>query len=257
MSSPLGIEYDYYSRSQLKNEKKTFVKEIVVPLKSDEPYTFYEDSFAMSINEPGAYKLEFEADVQLEPNASSDYYFSVTDLASFARSSSDTTREIFVVNRTTGKPEVNAKVNIYQRSNRERNAKPTLLKTIPVNSSGLAVFEGDTKDYTLYYHAVVGNDNGLPLTGINYNYYQRAESDKDETTETISVFTDRSLYRPGQIVHFKAIVATRKDDKHKVKADKSIELVLLDANRQEVAKQTLTTNEFGSVGGEFVLPQGL
>ena len=40
VSSPLGIEYDYYSRSQLKNEKKTFVKEIVVPLKSDEPYTF-------------------------------------------------------------------------------------------------------------------------------------------------------------------------------------------------------------------------
>ena len=218
---------------------------------------FYEDSFAVSINEPGAYKLEFEADAQLDPDARSDYYFSVTNLASFARSTSGTTREIFVVNRTTGKPEVNAKVNIYQRANRARDTHPTLLKTIPVNSSGLALFEGDTKGYTLYYHAVVGNDNGLRLTGIPSNYYQRAASDKDKTIETISVFTDRSLYRPGQIVHFKAIVATSKDDKHKVKADKSIELVLLDANRQEVAKQTLTTNEFGSVGGEFVLPQGL
>src|SRR5690606_24481389 len=30
ISSPFGIEYDYYSRSQLKDEKKTFIKEIVV-----------------------------------------------------------------------------------------------------------------------------------------------------------------------------------------------------------------------------------
>ena len=257
VSSPLWNQYDYYNRNYLKDEKKTFIKEIVVSLKADEPYTFYEDSFLVSINEPGAYKLEFEADVQLDPEANSEYYFSVTDLASFARSTSETTREIFVVNRTTGKPETNAKVNIYQRPNRARGTKPTLLKTIPVNSSGLAVIEGDTKGYTLYYHAVVSNDNGLPLTGIPYNYYQRAEADKDETTETISVFTDRSLYRPGQIVHFKAIVASTQNDKHKAKANKTIELVLLDANRQEVAKQTLTTNEFGSVGGEFVLPQGL
>ena len=45
VSSPLWKEYDYYNRNQEKNEKKTFIKEIVVPLKADEPYTFYEDSF--------------------------------------------------------------------------------------------------------------------------------------------------------------------------------------------------------------------
>ena len=257
VSSPLWNQYDYYNRNYLKDEKKTFIKEIVVSLKADEPYTFYEDSFLVSINEPGAYKLEFEADVQLDPEANSEYYFSVTDLASFARSTSDTSREIFVVNRITGKPATNAKVNIYQRPNRARDTKPVLLKTIPVNSSGLAVIEGDTKGYTLYYHAVVSNDNGLPLTGIPYNYYQRAEADKDETTETISVFTDRSLYRPGQIVHFKAIAATTIDKDHSATTNKAIEFTLRDANNQEVAKQSLTTNEFGSVSGEFVLPQGM
>ena len=255
--SPIWKEYDYYNYNQVKNEKKTFVKELVVPLKSDEPYLFYEDSFKMSINEPGAYKLEFDADAQLDSNAPSDYYFSVSDLASFARSTSDTSREIFVVNRITGKPETNAKVNIYQRGNRNWETKPTLLKTIPVNSSGLAVFEGDTKGYTLYYHAVAGKDNGLPLTGMPSNYYERSETDTQKITESISVFTDRSLYRPGQTVYFKAIVAATQNKEHKATANKSVEVVLLDANHQEVAKQTLTTNEFGSVGGEFVLPQGL
>ena len=257
VSSPFWMQDDYYSNAQWKNEKKSFVKEIVVSLKNDEPYTFYDDLFMLSISEPGAYMLEFEADKKLDANVSSDYYFSVTNLASFSRSTSDTKREIFVVNRTTGKPETNAKVHIYQRPNRAHNIKPILLKTIPVNSSGLAVFEGGSKEYSLYYHAVVGNDNGLPLTRILNNYYQRAEPDKDKITETISVFTDRSLYRPGQVVHFKAIIATTKDYEHKATANKAMEVILFDANNQEVAKQTLTTNEFGSVGGEFVLPQGL
>lgn len=253
VSSPFGAQDEYYNRNQVKNEKKTFIKEVVVPLKADEPYTFNEDSFVVSINEPGAYKLEFEADVELDPNASSDYYFSITDLASFARTTSEDNYEFFVVDRTTGKPAKNAKINIY--TVHQPTSSTTLLKTIPVNSHGMA------KHYnykgSLYYQAVADNDNGLPLTSIPYNYYQRAEPDKDKTTETISVFTDRSLYRPGQVVHFKAIAAYTKDNKHKAIVNEAIEFILYDANDQEVAKQTLTTNEFGSVAGEFVLPQGL
>ena len=34
---------------------KTFVKEMIVSLKANEPYLFYEDSFKLNINEPGAF----------------------------------------------------------------------------------------------------------------------------------------------------------------------------------------------------------
>ncbi|MDD3356467.1 MAG: MG2 domain-containing protein, partial [Dysgonamonadaceae bacterium] len=142
-------------------------------------------------------------------------------------------------------------------TNRARETTPLLLKTIPVNSSGLALFEGETNGQMLFYHAILDKDNGLPLTQIPYNYYERSQPNKEKETETISIFTDRSLYRPGQAVHFKAIASTTRDKKHSATINKAIEFTLRDANHQEVAKQTITTNEFGSASGEFVLPQGL
>ncbi|MDD3541036.1 MAG: MG2 domain-containing protein, partial [Petrimonas sp.] len=59
-----------------------------------------------------------------------------------------------------------------------------------------------------------------------------------------------------QTVFFKAVATTTKDDSSQVTANKSLEFVLRDANDQEVSRQVLKTNEFGSVSGEFVLPQG-
>ena len=257
VDAPLLAQNRFNNIESLKDTRKTFVKEMLVLLRDKETYVFGEDSFLISINEPGAYKLEFEADNKLSEPRDADYYFSVTDLAAFARSTSDNSHEIYVVNRTTGKPEVNAKVNIYQQTNRSRDTKPVLLKTILVNNLGLAEFTKSTKEYTLFYHAALDKDNGLPLTQFPYSYYERSEPSMGRKSETISIFTDRSLYRPGQIVHFKAIVAATIDNKHTATNNKTIEFVLRDANAQEVSKQTLTTNEFGSVGGEFVLPQGL
>jgi len=39
--------------------------------------------------------------------------------------------------------------------------------------------------------------------------------------------------------------------------NKTLAVVLKDANMQEIAKQQLKTNEYGSVAGEFVLPRNV
>lgn len=257
VDEPLLHSNRYMNVEQRKREKKVLINKFEVSLQAHEPYLFDSDSFSLNINEPGAYKLEFATNNQLTESHNTDYYFGVTNLAAFARNSSKTSHEVFVVNRLSGKPETSAKVNVYKQPRRARNEKPTLLKTIPVNSDGLALFEGDPEEATLYYHAVKGGANGLSLTQMSNNYYQRSQSDDDRTRETINIFTDRSLYRPGQVVHFKAIASASKKDKHTATDNKSVEFILRDANGQEVATQTLTTNEFGSVAGEFVLPQGL
>ncbi|MDD2476582.1 MAG: alpha-2-macroglobulin family protein, partial [Dysgonamonadaceae bacterium] len=257
MDGPLLLSNRFYNIERNENEKKTFVKEMVISLNANEAYLFDRDSFEISINEPGAYKLEFDIDKKLSEPYRSDYYFSVTNLAAFARSTSSKSHEVFVVNCTTGKPEVNAKVNVYQQSKQSRESTPTLLKTVPVNSLGLAVIEGDPKEYALYYHAVLGTDNGLPMTQLNYNRYERSHINNEKEIETISIFTDRRLYRPGQVVHFKAVAVSTLNNKHTAVPNKKIEFTLVAFVNQEVAKQTLTTNEFGSASGEFVLPQGM
>ncbi len=94
------------------------------------------------------------------------------------------------------------------------------------------------------------------LSPLPLDYYDFSDL-KSEPRKTTSIFTDRSLYRPGQTVFFKAIQVRTGIKEQSVIAGETIELVLRDANYREISKQTLTTNEFGSVAGEFVLPHGI
>ena len=58
-----------------------------------------------------------------------------------------------------------------------------------------------------------------------YNYYNAGDDDKytdqkkyDEAHAKIFLFTDRSIYRPGQLVYFKGIGVTRDFNTKKIKA---------------------------------------
>ena len=68
------------------------------------------------------------------------------------------------------------------------------------------------------------------------------------------MLTDRSLYRPGQTVHVKGIAYKQNSDNAQVLQGVDYELVLLDANRKELATRKVQTNDFGSFATEFVLP---
>lgn len=70
-------------------------------------------------------------------------------------------------------------------------------------------------------------------------------------------FLDRAIYRPGQTIYFKAIVLERDEQnlpaiypRHK------FTVTFFDVNGQEIAKQELTTNEYGTANGAFTAPQG-
>lgn len=73
----------------------------------------------------------------------------------------------------------------------------------------------------------------------------------------IVFFTDRAIYRPGQTIQFKGIciwVDQNKDDYRTMRGEK-VEVVFHDANGQEIAKQKLTSNDYGSVSGSFTAPR--
>jgi uncharacterized protein YfaS (alpha-2-macroglobulin family) len=88
-------------------------------------------------------------------------------------------------------------------------------------------------------------------------YYSNTDTDEPKITNSIHLFTDRSIYRPGQTVYFKGIVLSR-NDKEKtgsVKAGYSTTVILRDANYKDVDTIKVTTNEYGSFNGKFQLPQ--
>lgn len=83
----------------------------------------------------------------------------------------------------------------------------------------------------------------------NY-FYNRNSREVNERIKS-EVFTDRSIYRPGQTVYYKLIAYSNK--KKEVIKQADVE-VLFSGNTGELYRKTLRTNEYGSFSDSIVLP---
>ncbi|BCX50278.1 alpha-2-macroglobulin [Haloferula helveola] len=84
------------------------------------------------------------------------------------------------------------------------------------------------------------------------------ERSKTRPYERIVFFTDRSIYRPGQTVHFKGVwcKSDPANGKYGAVAGRSGDAVMRDPNGEEVAKLKFKTNGNGSFSGSFTAPEG-
>jgi uncharacterized protein YfaS (alpha-2-macroglobulin family) len=90
-----------------------------------------------------------------------------------------------------------------------------------------------------------------------YTWRNAEQTTEEETTVyNASIFTDRAIYRPGQVVYFKSIVSRTKGKAEKLAVTEEFTVELSDVNGEKVSSLQLKTNEYGSVNGEFVLPSG-
>jgi Bacterial Alpha-2-macroglobulin MG10 domain/Alpha-2-macroglobulin family/MG2 domain len=92
---------------------------------------------------------------------------------------------------------------------------------------------------------------------LDDSYYIYRQGGKTNTNSTTLFFSDRSIYRPGQKMYFKGYALEFDPDQiPSIVGNKNVELVLYDANGQEVAKQSLRSNTYGTFSGHFDLPSG-
>lgn len=154
--------------------------------------------------------------------------------------------EILVTNRESGIPVANQKVNVYEY----KNNKESKIKTLTTNNFGLADVNYSNNSYRNLKFKIEGEE----VSYQNYYYRNNRNKIKDPTTY-IKFFTDRGIYRPGQTVYFKAILYQEDaDSKRNVIPNEELGITLYDVNNEEISTLELTTNEFGSVSGEFILP---
>ena len=86
---------------------------------------------------------------------------------------------------------------------------------------------------------------------MNKSYKPRKDN---STNPRAFLFTDRSIYRPGQTVYFKGIAVAMKANKSNSIENKKVTVTLKDVNYQDINTLEVITNEFGSFSGEFILP---
>ena len=88
----------------------------------------------------------------------------------------------------------------------------------------------------------------------DYLYLQTRTEPREERNAL--VYTDRSIYRPGQKLFWKVLAYRGRQDLGRIRPDAgtSVTVWLEDINSQRVAQATVATNAFGTASGEFVIP---
>ena len=162
-----------------------------------------------------------------------------------------------VVNRNSGKPIKNATITI--KNPRKRNSS-SIHKNLITDKNGFASFKNkytyyDCDIYIKYKneYAYFGSRTLYQNTSLKKQKEYREES-KNEIIINPYIFTDRSIYRPGQTIFFKAIVLKKQGSKSELFTNEYVEVTLYDPNYHEVKSFDLKLNEFGSISGEFKIP---
>ncbi len=154
-----------------------------------------------------------------------------------------------IIDRNNGTPKVKTKVKVSYQSRNNRN---TINKNYTTNQLGEIEIEKD-KNWYRNVKLKVESANDTAYFG-NYYINQSDIQSKEQDSYNSFLFTDRSIYRPGQTVHFKAIAMKTINGKTEVAANEPVYVTLFNTNDEEVKELKFKTNEIGSVSGEFILP---
>lgn len=176
----------------------------------------------------------------------------VRDLAASLEEEGRRGVEVRVLHGGTGRPVEGAEVVAYRRPNRRQALRPRVVGRTDTHGT-LVLSAGE---------AIPNGQNFLLLArhGEQLAYdangrWMQVISEAPAHPRTM-LYTDRSVYRPNQELHWKVVAFEPGPDgamaaDFQVLTGASVEVTLVDANGEEVDKATARTNGFGSASGTF------
>lgn len=215
-------------------------------------YETVKDSIEIGGNLPlGAYLMEVTSDnTGIAPQRE---LFYVSNLAVMIQQLPDDKHRYVVVNATDGQPVPGAKIMLYDRDYDVKTGKWKRLvhARLTTDENGEAYFKNVDGNVLIS----TSNDKFTPAKDIYLSRTRYYEQKDDKIKHQL--FTDRSIYRPGQTVHASAISYIVKKGLDASVPGKSMELnfILRDANGKQVAEQKATTDEYGTASVDFELPK--
>ncbi len=198
----------------------------------------------------GVYLIEASTDnSNIEPRRA---LLRVSNLYIMYETLPDSHLRVAVVNATTGQAVPGANVKLTSVNYQDRDKRTTTQLVTDKNGEVDYKFQRNAPQFVYAYTQDDKSCGEFETVNAYYNYWEPRQQ-----SEKLHLFTDRSLYRPGQVVHAAAILfhADNEQTKSKPLDNQSVVLVLNDANGKTVAQQTLTTDGFGKVSADFTLPQ--
>ncbi|GAA4304077.1 alpha-2-macroglobulin family protein [Compostibacter hankyongensis] len=217
---------------------------------------------------------EHAAEIKVEGLPPGSYLLLAADEAGFSRETAtlalsvsdlsytgDNKGNYWVLHRETGKPlkDVQVKAWVSRYDNKARKNIKSLQGKYVTDANGHFRVTRKEKDYAgIMLELTLGKDH---LSSDNYQYIPynvSGNTPEKKRKPRLFLFTDRSIYRPGQTVYFKGLVTQQPapgGSWHTVENYKG-SIYLYDANHQVVDSLPVTTNAYGSYAGQFKLPEG-
>ncbi len=200
---------------------------------------------------PGLYLVAASARADFARNANSIRAMSVVvgDLVMLRRASDEGGTDAIVLSGGSGRPVAGASADLYAFDWQKGH---TRLETKATDAEGRAHFalraERQGPHFLL---ASKGRD-----MAIDPDYLYLYAGSKPAETSAALIYTDRSIYRPGQKLYWKVLAYRGRRDLGKLRpaANAGASIWLEDINGQRVAEATCALNGFGTASGEFIIP---
>ena len=195
----------------------------------------------------GPAMILISTDKEFDPKQLYAYAFTqASNLGIAHRTNRSGVNEVLVVDRMTGRaPEAGCELIVRF----PRNEPSSSARTFSCDSDGRTLLP--VPERTSYALEISSGDDYLVDTR---RYYASSSNYVERANNRTMLFTDRSIYRPGQTVYFKGLMVHGIPGEYAIRVGEKSTLTLLDANRQEVSSVDLVSNEFGSFTGSFALP---
>lgn len=221
-------------------------KTIVRQYPGYQPWEIVDDSIALPPLEKGVYLFKFASSSKdIKPQY--ELYY-VSNLYVISEEQPNHKIRYAVVTADTGQPVPGAKLRLTPKG---RYGNPNKVETLTTNDKGEACYTYAESEPD-YIYAYTNDDKACRENSLWNSFLFSKFSDGDNVC---NLFTDRSIYRPGQTVHA-SLVYYHRDNKHlitKALPNERLTVKLRNANYDIVTEKEVTTDEMGTAAVDFDL----
>lgn len=158
---------------------------------------------------------------------------------------------IVVVDRMTGEPQQGVDIELFHDDS--KGALPYAHRKTDAQGSVMVSLSKEKDDRKRLYARIGAATE--PGHGIEYlHYYRPWYVAGEETTRHVHLYTDRSIYRPGQEMKVGGIVYSQQGWRYRTLGGDSVLLVLRNAAYEEVERMKVCTDSLGVFSATFTLP---
>ncbi|MEM1328519.1 MAG: alpha-2-macroglobulin family protein [Bacteroidota bacterium] len=238
-----------------KLRKKKAVKKWTIDLPQTGDYRQHSVEVEGDDLELGTYILMIASDGDFKSTSTAHYvFFAVSEIGYWHRTNRGEGSDFVVFNRRTGEPMAGVIAEFFSQQYDSRIGI-NQIRSIGTKTTDKNGFLNARNMGERYFQVKFKKGQDELFFGDGFSNYRRGRS--PQKTQQTHFFLDRAIYRPGQTMHFKALVL-EKNEKNKpyILPNEKVSITFRDANYQVVETLELKTNEYGTVSGKLQAPKG-